>query len=674
MLFKSYMEKLNEKLKMKLQKIYFIKYKENAIKIQNSLIKFTKILAQNMLNQGLYNKKQILLKITEFMRNKEKKLRQTKLGLKLILPILAVKFKKFMNFIKLFAKYKENQIKSLTKIIKNIHNKNIKFSFLKIKQITENIKKSKIHKTIAKIILNRISSILQKNWHTFEENTYKIHLRNIKFTDILQKIYKKQNLSDAFQNIRKSQKPKIVKNSQQNYKTCLIIISKILISKIRISFEKLKTQINLKAIFSNKQQEISEIVKQTTNLTLKRESILKISTFIQKSLKRFFLILSKHRKPILHKPKKIEIAHINLIPEPPNFSKFLTKKPVPIECEFPINVKITKLSEARNRKYLSKNHENEFGGQYRTTSYLTNELVPPDNLGFNSRNSNNKNVPQYSIDFSNEIQKIHSARSNIKERKKWKDNNENENNLNKPIRRNSRAISTNGIKPNEEMSDPHEIISANFSKIPNIIENKDNENIPKLNRFNQLTFIKAFSSSFMKYYSQVISEEQNTKTMELMRNKKVKGNMEDPRNSQNLDFDKQFSTFQYEDEYGLKNTELIKKPYITHRVQNLIHENIPQNNSHHKRNVAICKQKTTQPGSYSARGSISTNFKELENHISVNKAFVKEMSNINHEINTKLSDYLSPRFRIPKPEIVFQIAKIKEKSSSRVNSNEVSFA
>ena len=57
--------------------------------------------------------------------------------------------------------------------------------------------------------------------------------------------------------------------------------------------------------------------------------------------------------------------------------------------------------------------------------------------------------------------------------------------------------------------------------------------------------------------------------------------------------------------------------------------------------------------------------KAPDDYITINKAFVAEMSMINHEINSKLQGQLVPRFKIPKPDIVFQLTRFKERMSGK---------
>ena len=56
----------------------------------------------------------------------------------------------------------------------------------------------------------------------------------------------------------------------------------------------------------------------------------------------------------------------------------------------------------------------------------------------------------------------------------------------------------------------------------------------------------------------------------------------------------------------------------------------------------------------------------MTNHMDLNKQFIKEMSTINHEINSPYSCQTHlPRFRIPKPELVYQLAIYKNQSNSK---------
>ncbi len=66
--------------------------------------------------------------------------------------------------------------------------------------------------------------------------------------------------------------------------------------------------------------------------------------------------------------------------------------------------------------------------------------------------------------------------------------------------------------------------------------------------------------------------------------------------------------------------------------------------------------------------------REASDYVELNKKFISEMSNINHAINTRITSAPTevPRFKIPKPEHVFQFARCKERltrGSGSIDSN-----
>eukprot|EP01022_Parablepharisma_sp_SALTPOND_P032419 TRINITY_DN843_c0_g1_i3.p2 TRINITY_DN843_c0_g1~~TRINITY_DN843_c0_g1_i3.p2 ORF type:complete len:728 (+),score=77.75 TRINITY_DN843_c0_g1_i3:3740-5923(+) len=582
-------------------------------------------------------------KITSYSKRQQSRLKQIRFGFKLLSSVCTKSLRCTFASFKTSTAIRKLQFQALHKIARLSATFKVHQAFKHLWTIAQETKKkkaaSRFYKMMSRCVVSKAAKILSKNFKHLQEYSYAIFCKrtNEKKNAIrnMVKVYAKAKLVGGFGKwIAKTISAKKNKKKMENYRNGVSIICKLQRRYLRKTMGHFINELRVKSLLWEKEKEL----ERKANAMKKKDSSHLIFNIVQNHLKSCFVILRKapqpkpiplpfsppvESKPKLKSKRAINVAKIDLPLQPnstKNYEKFFSKNvfPKPLDkvqetassSDLFMNCTIYKIDTKKRKK------EDLLPSQL---TCFNSELIAPDNIKSKKR-SNKKQlpVPSYTIDMTPLTERPHEPRRfNFPSQSKL---------LN--MKRNVRAVS-NAPKPLEEMSEPVELASSFTQK-------------PK-GRYNHKRFVQAFSTCFLKYYSVVLSEENKKKS--------GKENMGVRTNSHKALLD-----------------AVVEKKDIMKQYSTAI--SCPQT-CHHKRNNAMPLMSARE--SYSTRAQSKFEVSP-EDHISLNKKFVSAMSSINHELNAKLGEQVVPRFKVPKPELVFQLTRFKEKlNSKKGRSSEVSF-
>ena len=194
---------------------------------------------------------------------------------------------------------------------------------------------------------------------------------------------------------------------------------------------------------------------------------------------------------------------------------------------------------------------------------------------------------------------------------------------------------------NMEMADPIEIDSLPFLKIKSNIEDYKAKGKPgKRNegRFDREKFVETFSGSFIKYHDEMLKNEYGNRDINL-------------------------NEISYRSDYknkseGVHSIEKLKRRNLMTKTAREFFNTSKKSQRRNNRNQSF--RGKSNISSYGNIGSDNEKPNEAIDFIEMNKHFVKEMSNINSEINSEYNCLMEvPRLKIPKPELVIRLTKYK---------------